>query len=247
MSDISNEEKTNLTTNNISQNVSFDETLNQQSDQQNQQKEKKKPKSKKNRTNTSNEIDYLTEDPIITTQIFVCVSFLKNSSVDESKRDPKLTVCGFKVRGSYETYEEAKKRAEFLQKCDPYHNIYIASVGKWCPFEDNPEKAKDNEYMNKDLNKLMKSYTEQQTEAKDFHEIRKQDMVRKAMEEAKKIKENQTDEVINVEIPQTTETPMTNNLELPIDLTTKEINSKKDKKEKKDKKDLTYSESVVNP
>ena len=30
---------------------------------------------------------------------------------------------------------------------DPYHNIYVGNVGKWLPFEDNPEKAKDNNYM----------------------------------------------------------------------------------------------------
>ena len=137
------------------------------------------------------EIDYLTEDPTLSEQKYMCISFLKPSSVEDKYKNKDLTVCGVKVRGCYSTYDEAKQRADFLQKCDSYHNIYIGEVGKWCPFEDDPEKAKDSEYMNKDLNKLMKTYSNQQTEAKEFHEVRKQDMVKKAIEDAdKKKKEN---------------------------------------------------------
>jgi hypothetical protein len=134
-------------------------------------------------------IDYLTEDPVLSEQKFVCVSFLKPSAVDDKNKDKKITVCGFKVRGSYSSYEEAQARATFLQKCDQYHNIYVAEVGKWCPFEDDPEKAKSSEYMNKDLNKLMKSYMEQQNEAKEFHELRKQQMVQNALAETQKKKQ----------------------------------------------------------
>jgi len=128
------------------------------------------------------DIDYLIEDPIINNQRYVCLSFLKPSNIDEENRDKNLTVSGVKIGGSYETYEDAKKRAEFLQKHNKYHNIYIGEVGKWCPFEDNPDKAKDCEYMNKDLNKLMKTYLDQQEKAKEYHETRKQDMVKKAVE-----------------------------------------------------------------
>ena len=153
-------------------------------------KHKKVLKKHNTQTNQTEEIDYLTEDPVIEDQKFVCVSFLKPSSIVEEKRPKNLSVCGFKVRGSYSTYEEAKSRADFLNKCDPLHNIYIAETGKWCPFEDDTEKAKDSEYMNKDLNKLMKSYWTQQSEAKQFHELRKQDMIQKALEDVNKKKEN---------------------------------------------------------
>jgi hypothetical protein len=140
----------------------------------------------------SKEVDYLIEDPIISEQKFMCISFLKPSSIEEKYRNKELTVCGVKVRGCYATYDEAKQRADFLQKCDAHHNIYIGEVGKWCPFEDNPDKAKDAEYMNKDLNKLMKTYNTQQSEAKEYHELRKQDMVKKAVEDVeKRNKENE--------------------------------------------------------
>jgi len=167
-------------------------------------KPKLEPKQKK-----EVEIDYLTEDSVIPDQKFVCISIIKPTSLSEKKLEEinkkgngknNLTVNGIKVRGSYATYEEAQKRCEFLQKCDPYHNIYIGEVGKWCPFEDDPTKAKNSEYMNKDLNKLMKNYDEQQNEAKEYHEIRKQDMVRKAMEDlTKRKKENINSKIAEVE------------------------------------------------
>jgi hypothetical protein len=131
--------------------------------------------------------DYLTEDPVLSEQQYVCISFLKPSSVDKKKRKD-ITVCGIKIRGVYATEEEARKRADYLVKMDPYHNIYVGNVGKWLPFEDNPEKAKDSNYMNSELNRLMKAYNKQQDEAKMFHELRKQDETRKATEEANKKK-----------------------------------------------------------
>ena len=143
------------------------------------------------------EFDYLTEDPQLSEQKYMCISFLKPSSIAEKNRPKDVTICGVKIRGSFASYEEAKARADYLQKYDQYHNIYIGEVGKWCPFEDNPEKAKDSEYMNKDLNKLMKSYWNQQTEAKEFHELRKQDMVNKALEDVKTRKNENEAETIN--------------------------------------------------
>ena len=151
-------------------------------------------------TANKKEVDYLTEDPQLSEQKYMCISFLKPSSIAEKNRPKDVTICGVKIRGSFASYEEAKARADYLQKLDQYHNIYIGEVGKWCPFEDNPEKAKDSEYMNKDLNKLMKSYWNQQTEAKEFHELRKQDMVNKALEDVKTRKnENEAETIIEVE------------------------------------------------
>jgi hypothetical protein len=134
----------------------------------------------------SKETDYLTEDPIITNQRYVCLSFLMPNEEDKKSG---LSVKGLKVRGSFDSYEEAKKRAAFLQNIDKIHNIYIAEVGKWCPFDDDPEKAEDGEYMNKELNKLMKSYHENQKKAAEYHEIRKQDLINKALDEVNKKKD----------------------------------------------------------
>lgn len=180
-------------------------------------------------------VDYLTEDPAINDQKFMCISFLTSKSVEEKYRDKDSTVCGLKVRGCYSTYEEAKVRAEFLRKCDQYHNIYIAEVGKWCPFEDNPEKAKDSDYMNKELNNLMKSYWKQQTDAKEYHELRKQDMMKKALDEVtKKKKQNDSEDTTDSSLKKKkkTITKLNNKLnDLKTELDTDKEELDKEKKE----------------
>jgi len=182
---------------------------------------------------TTEETDYLTEDPIISEQKFMCISFLKPSSIEEKYRNKDLTVCGVKVRGCYATYEEAKIRADFLQKCDVNHNIYVGEVGKWCPFEDNPEKAKDSEYMNKDLNKLMKTYNTQQAEAKQYHELRKQEMVKKAVEETEK-KKKMNEELSEKKSKtsksvQNTESEKIENLKSSLELNKEDLDNEKNK------------------
>jgi len=122
--------------------------------------------------------DYLYEDPIISNQKFVCISVLTPKNFKE-----ETTMSTLKVRGSYETYEEAKKRADFLRNIDPNINVYVGEVGKWLPFEDNPENAKDHEYQNERLNKMMKGYVENQEKAKEFHEQRKNELVMRALKE----------------------------------------------------------------
>ena len=39
-------------------------------------------------------------------------------------------VRGLKIRGVYNTQEEANKRAEYLQKIDPNFHVFVGEVGK---------------------------------------------------------------------------------------------------------------------
>ena len=116
--------------------------------------------------------DYLYEDPVVNNQKFVCISILTPKNFKE-----ETTMSTLKVRGSYETYEDAKKRGDFLRNIDPNINVYVGEVGKWLPFEDNPENAKEQEYQNERLNKMMKGYLENQEKAKEHHEQRKNEMI----------------------------------------------------------------------
>jgi len=135
----------------------------------------------------SDKVDYLDEDPVINEQKYCVVSVLTPKNFKEL--DEKSTMYTFKVRGAYATVEEAQKRIQLLNKLDPNVNIYLAEVGKWCPFEDDPEKAKDSVYKDEELNRLMKGYKENQEKAKELFEIRKADMVAKALADTKEKKE----------------------------------------------------------
>jgi chromosome segregation ATPase len=111
---------------------------------------------------------------------------IKNKNDDEQKN---ITMYTFKVRGAYETVDEAQKRIQYLNSIDNNVNIYLAEVGKWCPFDDDPEKAKDSVYKDEELNRLMKGYKENQEKGKQLFEQRKAEMVSKALSDTKEKKE----------------------------------------------------------
>lgn len=93
--------------------------------------------------------------------------FFKNTNSDDIEKqfhtDNKFqtSVRGIKVRGVYDTVEQAKSRCEVLKKKDPYFHIYVAQVGCWLPYENQIAANVDNqEYTETELNTLMKHYKE---------------------------------------------------------------------------------------
>lgn len=84
------------------------------------------------------------------------------------KNEFHTTVQGLKIRGVFDTYGEAMARAKTLQKLDPSHNIYIAQVGHWVPWDPEPHEVGDSEYADDQLNTLMKKYKENESKRDEF-------------------------------------------------------------------------------
>lgn len=76
------------------------------------------------------------------------------------KNEFRTTVQGIKVRGVYDTYNEAVARAKTLQKLDASFNVYVGQVGFWLPWDPEPHEVADQEYADDQLNTLMKKYKE---------------------------------------------------------------------------------------
>jgi hypothetical protein len=93
--------------------------------------------------------------------------------------DFKTNVRGFKVRGSYDTLREAQVRSEVLKRKDNKHNIYIAQVGCWCPWDPAPNDIQDQHYGEDQLNTLMKKYRENQSYKDQVFSDRKDELVDK--------------------------------------------------------------------
>lgn len=127
------------------------------------------------------EVDYLTEDEPLSKQKFVVMTILTSKFMKESEFSKFM---GIKIRGSYATYEEAQKRAAYLQKIDPLFNVFIGEVGKWLPLDDDPDKAEDVTYSDKKLNNLMKAYIKNQDDAKELYNTRKNEMILKTLKES---------------------------------------------------------------
>ncbi len=103
-------------------------------------------------------IDCLDEDPEIAGQRFACVSFISPEGIMNCK------TRGFKIKGVYGSINEARTACAKFQKMDKYFDIYVAEVGKWCPWDPTPQQVKETVYGNKTENKIMKSLQEKELE-----------------------------------------------------------------------------------
>lgn len=92
----------------------------------------------------------------------------------------QTTMRGIKVRGVFDTIDEAKNRSEFLKKVDQKFDIYIAEVGCWCPWSPNPNDLENQEFSETQLNTLMKKYKENMDSKDAVFEQRKSDSMTKS-------------------------------------------------------------------
>jgi len=93
------------------------------------------------------------------------------------ENDFKTSMRGIKIRGVFDTMEEAKTRSEFIKRQDNKFDIYICQVGCWCPWSPNPNDLTDQEYSETQLNTLMKQYKQNMDSKDELFEQRKADMM----------------------------------------------------------------------
>jgi len=101
---------------------------------------------------------------------------INNHDLESSfHRDNNFTtsIRGIKVRGVFDTLDEAKNRSEFIKRIDNKFNIYIAQVGCWCPWSPNPDSLENQEYAETQLNTLMKEYKKNMNDKDVVFENRK--------------------------------------------------------------------------
>lgn len=99
------------------------------------------------------------------------------------ENDFQTSMRGIKVRGVFDTIEEAKRRSEFLKKVDKNHNIFIGQVGCWCPWSPNPDDLDNQEYSETQLNTLMKEYKKNQESKDEIFEKRREDNIKTKLDD----------------------------------------------------------------
>jgi hypothetical protein len=95
----------------------------------------------------------------------------------------QTSVRGLKSRGNFATQEEAEMQCKKLREKDPSHDIFVAPVGVWLPWDPNAYKTGRVEFMEEELNKLHQEKIKNEAKAKDEFEKRVKDSKRKAIEE----------------------------------------------------------------
>lgn len=127
--------------------------------------------------NTEDTDDYLDEDKplrhVVKSQDYFNCSILNLQSFPEGKRDrvSNMQVWGLKIRGVFDEYKEASDKAEYTQKMDKYHNVFVGEVGKNYPADVDVSEmgSEDQVYREKSLGKYMKSTNGANHEEEETH------------------------------------------------------------------------------
>jgi hypothetical protein len=128
---------------------------------------------KKNVSKTCTEYDLTFEQFKDKLEDFKFSNEEKIGEVFDKANNFKTSVRGVKVRGVYDTKREADVRASVLQRQDPLFDVFVGQIGYWCPWDPNPQKIDDIEYMNNDLNKLVKEYKSNEAKKDMFYQEQK--------------------------------------------------------------------------
>ena len=107
----------------------------------------------------------------------------------------QTNVRGVKVRGVYSTYEEAERRAKVLQRKDRSFHVFVGSIGYWLPWDPCADRIDNEEYLEQELNTLMKEYKENEIRKDLFFEEQKREAKQDAMRKKIEAERNQQEEL----------------------------------------------------
>lgn len=101
----------------------------------------------------------------------------------QQKYPTQSTVQGLKIRGSYETLEQAKARAAYLQRIDPHFNVFVGQVGYWLPWNPRSDTLKEEVFAEEELNTLIGKYKENVQKTDEFWRAETQRRIEEARRE----------------------------------------------------------------
>jgi hypothetical protein len=101
----------------------------------------------------------------------------------EKVSDKKTSIRGVKVRGCYDSYDQAERRAKDLQRTDRSFHVFVGQVGYWLPWDPNADQVQDEEYLEGELNTLMKEYKKNEINRDIFYEDQKREKLKDAERE----------------------------------------------------------------
>ena len=120
-----------------------------------------------NKTMSTLEQDYTT----VPGQLYACLSVVGPEAPQKNDK------FGIKIRGAFNSRDEAASHAKRLQKEDGTFDIYVVDMYKWLLIPPDPSKIEDAHYSNEKLEELMSGYRENQAQAAQMFAERKRDMM----------------------------------------------------------------------
>jgi len=108
---------------------------------------------------------------VVPGQLYACLSVVGPECPQKNDK------FGIKIRGAFNSREEAASHAKRLQKEDATFDIYVVDMYKWLLIPPDPTSIDDVHYTNEKLEELMSGYKENQQLAAKMFEERKRDMM----------------------------------------------------------------------
>ena len=103
-------------------------------------------------------------------QVFACLSIVGPEAPQKNDK------FGIKIRGTFNSRDEAASHAKRLQKEDSTFDIYVVDMYKWLLIPPDPAQIEDAHYADSKLEELMQGYKENQAQAAAMFAERKRDM-----------------------------------------------------------------------
>lgn len=104
-------------------------------------------------------------------QLFACLSVVGPECPQKNDK------FGIKIRGAFNSRDEAASHAKRLQKEDATFDIYVVDMYKWLLIPPDATAIEDVHYTNEKLEELMSGYKENQQMAAKMFAERKRDMM----------------------------------------------------------------------
>ena len=119
----------------------------------------------------------------------------------DKENDMKTNIRGVKIRGVYQTENEARARAKKLQQTDSSFNVFVGPVGYWLPWDPCADQIEDEEFANEQLNEMIKKYKENEQNKNILYEQDKQEKINKANKEQSELKANRDENANTNDVP----------------------------------------------
>lgn len=116
-----------------------------------------------------------------------------NKAFDE-QNNFQTSTRGVMVRGVYDSYQEADVRSKVLQRIDSRFDVFVGQVGYWLAWHPDSNKIEHNEYLNEDLNTLMKEYKNNEAKRDMFYQEQTRQRTQEAREQTERMKKQLEDE-----------------------------------------------------
>ena len=117
----------------------------------------------------------------------------------DDQNNYQTSVRGLKVRGVYDSRQEAEQRAKILHRMDQDHHVFVGSVGQWLPWDPEADKIVDQEYINDELNNMMGEYKKNQIDKDQFFQERKNEQMEDQMKKVADSKKKKIEEIEDTE------------------------------------------------